>query len=66
MTDEAEIKELPDALAAQAVPETTEEPKSCSGRIPTPVTRFENLRERNRQRQLQQQHTKQQSTQTLI
>ena len=28
-------------MAAQAVPETTEEPKRRSGRIPAPVTRFE-------------------------
>ena len=41
LADEAEIEELPEALAAQAVPETTEEPKRRSGRIPTPVTRSE-------------------------
>ena len=35
------IEELPYALAAQAVPETTAEPKCRSGRIPAPVTRFE-------------------------
>ena len=37
----ADIEELPDELAAQAVPETTDEPQHCSGRIPVPVTRFE-------------------------
>ena len=36
----AEIKELPYELVAPAVPETTEEPKRQSGRIPVPVTRF--------------------------
>ena len=41
LADEAEIEELPDVLAAQAVPETTEELKRRSGRIPAPVTRFE-------------------------
>ena len=41
LADEAEIEELPDALAAQAVPETQEEPKRRSGQIPAPVTRFE-------------------------
>ena len=30
LADEAEIKELPDALAAQAGPETTDEPKRRS------------------------------------
>ena len=40
LADEAEIEELPDALAAQARPETTEEPKRRSRRIPAPVTRF--------------------------
>ena len=32
---------MPDELAAQAGPETTDEPKRRSGRIPAPVTRFE-------------------------
>ena len=41
LADESEIEELPDALAAQAVPETTEEPKLRSGQIPAPVTQFE-------------------------
>ena len=41
LADEAEIKELPDALAAQAGPETIYEPKSRLGQIPAPVTRFE-------------------------
>ena len=41
LADEAEVEELPDALAAQAVPETPEEPKRSSGRITTPVTCFE-------------------------
>ena len=43
LADEAEVEELPDALAAQAVPEMIEEPKRRSGRIPAPVTRFEPL-----------------------
>ena len=37
LADEAEVEELPDALAVQSVPE---EPKRRSGRITTPVTRF--------------------------
>ena len=41
LVDEAEVKGLPDALAAQAVLETPEEPKRRSGRITAPVTRFE-------------------------
>ena len=41
LADEAEIEEFPDALSAQTGPETTEEPKRCSGRIPAPVTCFE-------------------------
>ena len=41
LADEAKIEELPDALAAQAGPEKIDEPKSRSGRIPAPVTRFE-------------------------
>ena len=41
LADEAEVEGLPDALAAQAVPETPEEPKRRSGRITAPVTRFE-------------------------
>ena len=41
LADEAEVEGLPDALAAQAVPETTEEPKRCSGRITAPVKHFE-------------------------
>ena len=41
LSDEAEIEELPDALAAQSGPETTDKPKRLSGRIPTPVTIFE-------------------------
>ena len=40
LANEAEIEELPDALAAQAGPETTDEPKRHSGQIPAPVTRF--------------------------
>ena len=31
LVDEAEVEGLPDALAAQAVPETPEEPKRPSG-----------------------------------
>ena len=41
LADGADIEELPDELAAQAIPETTEEQQHCSGRIPVPVTRFE-------------------------
>ena len=41
LADEAEVEGLPDALAAQAVTETPEEPKLCSGQITAPVTRFE-------------------------
>ena len=41
LADEAEVEGLPDALEAQAVPETPEEPKHRSGRITAPVTRFE-------------------------
>ena len=41
LADEAETEELPDALAAQDILETTDEPKRRSGRIPAPVTRFE-------------------------
>ena len=41
LEDEAEVEGLPDALAAQAVLETPEEPKRRSGRITAPVTRFE-------------------------
>ena len=40
LADEAEVEELPDALASQAVPETIEEPNRRSGRIPAPVTPF--------------------------
>ena len=40
LADEAEVEGLPDALAAQAVPETLEEPKRLSGRITALVTRF--------------------------
>ena len=67
LADESEIEGLPDALAAQAVPETLEEPKLRSGRITAPVTRLNRpLPARNTQRQLQQQYKNQQSTQTLI
>ena len=58
LANEAEIKELSDTLAAQAVPETTEEPiqQRRSVRIPVPMTRFEKKsQERNMQRQLRQQ-----------
>ena len=41
LADGADIKELPDELAAQAIPETTDEPQRRSGRIPAPVTIFE-------------------------
>ena len=41
LADEAEIEELTDELTAQAIPETTDKPKRCSGRIPVPVTIFE-------------------------
>ena len=41
LSDEAEVEGLPAGLAAQAVPETPEEPRQCSGRITAPVTRFE-------------------------
>ena len=41
LADEAEIEELPDALAAHAGPETIDEPTSRSVRILAPVTRFE-------------------------
>ena len=43
LADEADIRELPYELSAQAVPETTEETiqKRCSGRIPVPMTIFE-------------------------
>ena len=41
LADEAEVEGLPDALAAQAVPEAPEEPKRCSELITAPVTRFE-------------------------
>ena len=41
LADEAEVEELPDALAAQVVPETPGETKRRSGQITVPVTRFE-------------------------
>ena len=41
LADGAKVEGLPDALAAQAVPETPEEPKRRSGRITAPVTRSE-------------------------
>ena len=41
LADEAEIEELPDELAAQALPATIDEPQRRSGQIPVPVTRFE-------------------------
>ena len=41
LADGAEVEGLLDALAAQAVPETPEGPKRSSGRITTPMTRFE-------------------------
>ena len=40
LAEEAEVEGLPDALPAQAVPETPEELKRRSGRITAPVTRF--------------------------